>query len=81
MKKLTKGQIEGIRLVADYLVIGDITDKVMSKMMTEQELTAFREHIKKSSPMPFAAGAELNLQIKEVRAEWVEEITKRERAA
>lgn len=81
MKRLTKGQIEGIRMVADYLVIGDITDKVMTPMMPEQELAAFREHMKKSCPLPFAAGSELNRQIKEVRAVWLHEIAQRGRPA
>ena len=81
MKKLTKGQIEGIRMVADFLVIGDITDKALAPMMPEQELAAFREHMKNSCPLPFAAGAELNRQIKEVREVWVHEIAQRGRPA
>lgn len=77
MKKLTKSQIEGIRLVADFLVIGDIADKVMSKMMTPQQLSDFKEHMKKSCPEPFAAGEELTRQIKDAREVWKAELAKR----
>lgn len=77
MKKLTKSQIETIRLVADFLVIGDITDNVFAKMFTPQQLEDFKAHMKKTSPDSFLAGQELNKQIKEVREVWKQHLLER----
>lgn len=77
MKKLTKTQIETIRLVADFLVIGDITDNVFAKMFTPQQLEDFKAHMKKTSPIAFLAGQELNKQIKEVREVWKQHLLER----
>lgn len=81
MKKLNKSQIEGIRLVADFLVIGDITEKVMPKVMSAQQLDDFKKHMQQQLPQAFSAGAELNRQIKEVREVWKAELLKWEQNA
>lgn len=81
MKKLTKSQIEAIRLVAEFLVIGDITEKVMPKIMNAQHLDDFKKHMQHQCPEQFAAGAELNRQIKEAREVWKTELIKQGGAA
>lgn len=78
MKKLTKTQIETIRLVADFLVIGDITENVLAKMFTPQQLEAFKAHMKQTCPITFLAGQELNKQIKEVHEVWKQNLLERQ---
>jgi hypothetical protein len=76
MNRLTKQQIEGIRLVADFLVIGDITDEVMAKVLTDKQLSDFKQHMRTSAPVPFEAGQELQRQIKEVSQIWRDSMAK-----
>ncbi len=70
MAKLTKGQIEGIRLLADLFVLEDITKQVMPKVFNAEQIEQFKQHMKVESPIPFEAGEELKRQIVEVRREW-----------
>lgn len=75
MKKLTKGQIEGIRLIADLFVIDDMIKNVFNK---DPELAkhgkAYREHMQKEVPAIFMAEAELKRQIELVRKEWLKHL-------
>lgn len=75
MAKLTKGQKDGIRLIADIFVIEDILKNVFSKDKTlSPHAKALREHLQSKIPLPFEAEQELKQQIKLVREEWLEQI-------
>lgn len=78
MPKLTKGQIEGIRLLADLFVLDDITDKVMKPMLTADQIANFKAHIKARCPEITEAGEELKRQIAESRQVWIEQLRKDE---
>lgn len=75
MAKLTKGQIEGIRLIADLFVIDDIIKNVFNK---DPKLAPYseelRKHLQNKVLMPFKAQEELQRQIKIVRREWLERL-------
>lgn len=75
MVKLNKGQIDGIRLIADLFVIDDIIKNVFNK---DPEFARYseklRKHLQNKVPMPFEAGEELQRQIKLVRREWLERL-------
>ena len=71
MKKLTKGQIEGIRLIADLFVIDDMIKNVFNKDPALAKYSKqYREHLQKEVPTIFMAEAELKRQIELVRKEW-----------
>lgn len=75
MKKLTKGQVEGIRLIADLFVIEDLLKNFFSKYKDFSPHTDdLRKHLQKEVPMPFKAQEELHRQIKLVRREWLERL-------
>lgn len=75
MAKLTKGQIEGIRLLADALVIEYIAKNVFAKNPALAPHTeSFRSYMRANVPEPFAAQAELEHQIKLVRSIWLEQL-------
>lgn len=72
---MPKGQIDGIRLIADLFVIDDIIKNVFSK---DPKLAPYSEELRKylqnKVPMPFKAQEELQRQIKLVRREWLERL-------
>ncbi|AWX98695.1 hypothetical protein A8139_00820 [Marinomonas primoryensis] len=74
-KKLTKGQIEGIRLVADIFMIRDLDKNVMKN---DKNLAKHSEdlmkHLEKEVPILFVAEAELKKQYGEVRKYWLEKL-------
>ncbi|WP_337840488.1 hypothetical protein [Rheinheimera sp.] len=74
MARLTKAQIDGIRLVADVIVIEQLLSDVYQRQLTPKQLTALRNHLEKNVPKPFAAKAELAKQINLVRAEWLKQL-------
>jgi len=76
MAKLTKGQIEGIRLLADLFVLDDLTKQVMSTMLTPAQLEQFKQHMKAKCPEMTEAGEELKRQIIDARRVWREELEK-----
>lgn len=72
MKKLTKGQIDGIRLIADLFVIDDMIKNVFNKDPALAKYSKeYREHLQKEVPTIFMAEAELKRQIELVRKEWL----------
>ena len=76
--KLNKGEIAGVRLLADLFVISDLKKNVLSKheCMTPELLVKLDNDLKSRCPKIFAAEIELQKQIKEVRQVWLEELTK-----
>lgn len=76
MTKLTKGQIEGIRLLADLFVLDDLTKQVMAKTLNADQLEQFKQHMKAKCPELTEAGKELKRQIVDARRVWKEELEK-----
>lgn len=76
MSKLTKCQIEGIRLIADLFVYRDMTNEVMAKILTPEQLTQYKQHMERSMPVIHETGEELKRQILLVRAEYRELLLK-----
>ncbi|HAS6672746.1 hypothetical protein JHT19_06195 [Vibrio parahaemolyticus] len=78
MAKLTKGEIQGIRLVADVFVFNDLVNNVFAK---DEDLKGhadgLKQHVNKSCPKLELAQKELQTQIKAVREVWLNEITKK----
>ncbi len=72
--KLNKGEIAGIRLLADLFVISDLKKNVLSKHegMTPELLLKLTNDLKSQCPKVFAAEIELQKQIKEVRKIWLD---------
>lgn len=70
MPKLTKGQTEGIRMIADLFVYQDMTKEVMSKMLTAEQLAEFKRHMQTKMPVIHEAGEELKRQVLQVRSEY-----------
>lgn len=75
MAKLTKGEIAGVRLIADLFVVNELIKNVLSEHMTEEQLQGLKKHLTKSVPKVYLAEAELQKQIQEVRNIWIEELT------
>ena len=77
MAKLSKGQIDGIRLIADLFVIEDIIKNVLNK---DPQIAPYseklRNHLQSKVPAPFEAEKELHRQIKLVRREWMARLLK-----
>lgn len=76
MPKLKASEIKTIRLVADFLVVGEITENVMAKTLKPEQLQAFRNHMKKNCPELFQVGQELHRQIAEAKSAWKQELIK-----
>ncbi|WP_432772573.1 hypothetical protein [Vibrio parahaemolyticus] len=78
MAKLTKGEVQGIRLIADVFVFNDLVNNVFAK---DEELKshadALKQHVNKSCPKFELAQKELQKQIKAVREVWLNELTKK----
>lgn len=74
MAKLTKCQIEGIRLIADLFVIEDITKQVMPTVLNAEQLEQFKQHMRKGCPELYEAHEELKRQIVDVRRIWLEKL-------
>jgi hypothetical protein len=72
MSQLSKGEKDGIRLIADYLVIKDIIKNVFKKQQGfEVFAKEYEAFTKEKVPAPFLAGEELEKQIEEVRQQWL----------
>lgn len=76
MAKLTKGQIDGIRLIADTFVVRDLMKNVLAPNGIDIE--SLETHLKKKTPKLFAAEVELQKQIQDVRQYWLEALTNNE---
>lgn len=77
MPKLTKGEVQGIRLMADLFAVNDVA-KHLEDVDTTGLFTAkgLIEHVKITCPKLALAESELQKQIKDVRRIWLEELTK-----
>lgn len=69
---LTKGNIEGIRLIADLFVINDLKAKVLKEHLSEEHMSELIKRLESKVPDVFEAGEELKKQISEVRQTWLE---------
>lgn len=75
--KLNKGEIAGIRLIADLFVIRELKAKVFAKdEHLKDHLEGLDSALARACPKTFAAGDELQKQIKDVRKVWLEELSK-----
>jgi hypothetical protein len=78
-KKLTKGEVAGIRLIADLFVINDLIKNVFAKHdCMKGSLSELKAAAINSAPGIGLAEEELQKQIKEVRAIWLQELSKNE---
>ncbi len=77
MPKLTEGELQGIRLMADLFTVSGI-----AKHLEEVDATwpfaakGLMEHVKKTNPKIALAESEFQKQIKDVRRIWLEEFKK-----
>ncbi|HFQ5182516.1 TPA: hypothetical protein ACGUW2_004537 [Vibrio vulnificus] len=77
MPKLTKGEVQGIRLIADLFVINDLMKNVFSQDEDmKSHVSGLKSSIAKACPKFELAEKELQKQIKDVRAVWLESLTK-----
>lgn len=78
MAKLTKGEIQGIRLIADVFVLNDLMNNVLAKDEAfKDHMDGLKAHMNKACPKFQLAQDELQKQIQEVRKTWIEEIGKK----
>ncbi|TVP15385.1 hypothetical protein [Shewanella sp. KCT] len=79
MAKLNKGELEGIRLLADLFVIRDLQKNVLSKhAVIVPHLEELESNLKKAVPKVFAAEVEFKKQINQVRKYWLQKLTEGE---
>ncbi|MGI2222344.1 hypothetical protein [Shewanella oncorhynchi] len=72
---LNRGELAGIRLVADLFVIRELEKNVLAKNEhVKPHIKALDQRLKKAVPKVFAAEAELQKQIHLVRAQWLREL-------
>ena len=72
MPKLEKGEIQGIRLIADLYVFNDLVENVFEKdERLKDHSKELKDHVKKACPKFELAQKELQHQLEEVRSEWV----------
>ncbi|MGD8172169.1 hypothetical protein ACQEXU_10950 [Vibrio sp. TRT 21S02] len=75
MAKLTKGEIQGIRLIADVFVLNDLLKNFFAKDEDMKDhVEGLNESVKKACPKFELAQQELQKQIKEVRKVWFQEL-------
>jgi hypothetical protein len=71
--KLNRGEVAGIRLLADLFVIRDLEKNVLGKNeQVQPHIKELEQRLKKSAPKVFAAEAELQKQISLVRTQWIQ---------
>lgn len=73
MAKLTQGEKDGIRLIADVFVVRELMKNVLTPNGIDIE--GLEAHLKKRTPKLFSAEVELQQQIKDVRQYWFEALT------
>lgn len=77
ISKLTKGEVQGIRLIADLFAVSDVARHLEEVDTTELfAAKGLMEHVKMKCPKLALAESELQKQIKDVRRVWLEELTK-----
>ncbi|KLI66938.1 hypothetical protein VVYB158_15305 [Vibrio vulnificus CladeA-yb158] len=75
MAKLTKGEIQGIRLIADVYVLNDLMENVFGKEECfVGRMDGLRSHVNKACPKFQLAQEELQKQIQNVRKVWINEL-------
>ncbi len=72
--KLTKGEIAGIRLIADVFVVNDLKKNVLAKSKAAPHLKELEASLAKACPILNVAADELQKQIQAVRAQWLREL-------
>ncbi|ANS86947.1 hypothetical protein VSVS12_03238 [Vibrio scophthalmi] len=71
--KLSQGEISGIRLVADALVVRGLMRDVLSQYSNHPNLPQdFESRLRMTAPKLFEAEMALQNQINEVRKVWIE---------
>lgn len=79
IRKLTQGEIKGIRLLADVFVIRDLQRNVLAKSEPfKPYLEGLESNLKERIPDVFTAEKEFKKQLDEVRQYWLDELTKSE---
>ncbi|EMF7386099.1 hypothetical protein V8073_005204 [Vibrio parahaemolyticus] len=78
MAKLTKGEIQGIRLIADVFVLNDLLKNFFAKDADMKDhVEELSKSVKKACPKFELAQQELQNQIQEVRNVWISELEKK----
>ncbi len=73
VKKLTQGEIDGIRLVADMLVVRDVIKNVL--VPSGVDINELEAHTSKEAPKLLLTEIELEKQLQDVRKYWIETLT------
>ncbi|HAS63219.1 MAG TPA: hypothetical protein DCS35_12005 [Vibrio sp.] len=74
-RRLTKGEKEGIQLIADLFVIRELIENVFAKdEHIGPQIKAFEAHIRKAVPQVYIAGEELQKAIASTRETWLREL-------
>ncbi len=77
--KLTKGEKQGIQLVADCFVVKDLLENFFAKdERSAPHVKEFEKHLRNAEPRVFLAEKELQRAISDARKVWIEELSKGE---